>query len=157
MQLIPGRKNYLRIQASQARDFPGQCTQFCGEQHAHMRLLVVAQAPEEYALWRQNQLKPAAEPQDADAMHGRDVFNNGPCALCHTVRGTPANGKVAPDLTHIASRKFIGANSFPNDKADMGAWITHAQSLKPGCQMPNLTFFDGRDLRALVDYVAELK
>ena len=90
-------------------------------------------------------------------MHGRDVFDNGPCALCHTVRGTVANGKVAPDLTHIASRKYIGANSFINDKADMGGWITHAQSMKPGCMMPNLTFFNGRDLRALVDYLEDLK
>ncbi len=157
MQLIPGRQNYLRIQASEAREFPGQCTQFCGEQHAHMRLLVVAQSPAQYALWRQNQLKAAAEPQSEDSMHGRDVFNDGPCALCHTVRGTVANGKVAPDLTHIASRKYIGANSFINDKADMGGWITHAQSMKPGCMMPNLTFFDGRDLRAMVDYLEDLK
>lgn len=157
MQLIPGRRNYLRIQASQPGEFPGQCTQYCGEQHAHMRLLVVAQTPADYALWRQNQLKPAAEPQDQEAMHGRDVFNDGPCALCHTVRGTLANGKVAPDLTHIASRKYIGANSFINNKGDMAGWVTHAQSMKPGCMMPNLTFFDGRDFRALVDYVEELK
>lgn len=157
MQLIPGRQNYLRIEASQPGEFPGQCTQFCGAQHAHMRLLVVAQAPAEYALWRRNQLNPAAEPQEAEAVRGREVFNNGPCALCHTVRGTLANGKVAPDLTHIASRKFIGANSFINNKADMGGWITNAQSLKPGCQMPALTFFDGQDLRALTDYLAELK
>ena len=157
MQLIPGRQNYLRIEASHPGEFPGQCTQFCGAQHAHMRLLVVAQTPAEYALWRRNQLNPAAEPQDAEAVHGRDVFNNGPCALCHTVRGTLANGKVAPDLTHIASRKYIGANSFINNKADMGGWIANAQALKPGCQMPALTFFDGQDLRALTDYLTELK
>jgi cytochrome c oxidase subunit 2 len=157
MQLIPGRQNYLRIEASQPREFSGQCTQYCGEQHAHMRLLVVAQSPADYALWRQNQLKPAADPQNDEAMHGRDVFNNGPCALWHTVRGTLANGKVAPDLTHLASRKYIGANSFINDKADLGGWVTQAQSMKPGCQMPNLTFFNGQDLRALLDYLEGLR
>jgi len=157
MQLIPGQPNYLRIEASRPGEFPGQCAEYCGEQHAHMRILVVAQTPEEYALWRQNQLKPAVVPQDADAAYGQQVFDDGPCALCHTVRGTPANGKVAPDLTHLASRKYIGANSFLNDKADLGGWITHAQTLKPGCEMPNLTFFDGRDLRALIDYLEVLK
>jgi cytochrome c oxidase subunit II len=157
MQLIPGQPNYLRIEADQPGEFPGQCAQYCGEQHAHMRILVVAQTPEQYALWRQNELKPAVEPQDAEAKHGQQVFDDGPCALCHTVRGTPAGGKVAPDLTHLAGRKYIGANSFLNDTADLGGWITHAQSMKPGCEMPNLTFFDGRDLRALIAYLQELK
>lgn len=157
MQLIPGMKNYLRIEASQPRVFQGQCAEFCGEQHAHMRLLVVAQTPAEYELWRQGQLKPAAVPESAEAMQGRDVFNHGPCAMCHTVRGTVAQGKVAPDLTHLASRMTIAAGSYPNDKADLGGWITHAQSMKPGCEMPNLAFFDGRDLRALMAYLEGLK
>lgn len=157
MQLIPGMRNYLRIEASEPRVFQGQCAQFCGAQHAHMRLLVIAQKPADYELWRQNQLKPAALPQTAEAMHGRDVFNDGPCALCHTVRGTVAQGKVAPDLTHLASRMTIAAASYPNDKADLGGWITHAQTMKPGCEMPNLAFFDGRDLRALIDYLQALK
>lgn len=157
MQLIPGQPNYLRIEASEPRIFQGQCAEYCGEQHAHMRLIVVAQRPAEYEAWKENQLKPAAAPQTAEEQHGQEVFDNGPCALCHTVRGTVALGKVAPDLTHIGSRLYIGANSFTNDTGNMGGWITHAQSMKPGCMMPNLTFFNGPDLRGLIKYLQSLQ
>ena len=157
VDLIPGQPNYIRVEANQIGEFPGQCGEFCGMQHAHMRLLVVAQSPEGYEAWRQAQLKPAAVPQTQEALHGEDVFNNAACALCHTVRGTVAQGLVAPDLTHLASRKMIAANTYVNDTANLEAWIVHAQSLKPGVEMPNVTAFDGTDTRALVAYLQGLK
>ena len=157
VDLIPGQPNYIRIEASHAGSFQGQCGEYCGEEHARMRLLVVAQAPEEYQLWLANQRKPAAFPQDTEAMHGQEIFENAACALCHTVRGTVAMGKVAPDLTHFASREGIAANSYRNNEANLEAWVTHAQSLKPGAQMPDLTAFNGTDLRALVAYLRGLK
>lgn len=79
------------------------------------------------------------------------------CALCHEVRGTPALGRVAPDLTHLASRKGIASNSYANNEANLEAWITHAQSLKKGCEMPDLTAFNGTDLRAMVAYLQQLQ
>jgi cytochrome c oxidase subunit 2 len=79
------------------------------------------------------------------------------CVLCHTVRGTPAQGRVGPDLTHLASRSGLAANSFPNNDAYLSAWVTHAQSLKPYAQMPNVTAFDGEQLRALVAYLRGLR
>jgi cytochrome c oxidase subunit 2 len=157
VDMIPGQPNYIRIEASHPGKFPGQCAEYCGEQHAHMRLLVVAQPPAEYEAWRQMQLSPGAIPQTAEALHGQEVFNDAACALCHTVRGTPAEGKVAPDLTHFGSRKMLGADSFVNNEANLEAWVVHAQSLKPGCLMPNLTEFNGTDVRALVAYLQQLK
>ena len=77
--------------------------------------------------------------------------------MCHQVRGTLAGGRVAPDLTHIASRLNIAANSYPNNDAYLEAWITHAQSLKPEAAMPNLTQFNGQQLRDLVAYLRQLK
>jgi cytochrome c oxidase subunit 2 len=157
VEFIPGQPNYIRIQASRPGRYEGQCSEYCGEEHARMRLLVVAQTPAEYDAWMQGQLKPAALPQDAEAMHGQEVFEQAACALCHTVRGTIAMGKVAPDLTHLASREGIAANSYKNNQANLEAWVTHAQSLKPGATMPDLTQFTGTDLRALVAYLRELK
>ena len=55
VDLIPGRKNYIRIQAAQAGSFLGQCAEFCGAQHAHMRLLAVAQPADDYEAWRDAQ------------------------------------------------------------------------------------------------------
>lgn len=155
--IIPGQPNVIRIQADAPGNYEGECAVFCGEQHARMRLLVVAQPEEEYEAWYQHQLQPAVQPTDAEALHGEDVFMGAPCALCHSVRGTMAGGRVAPDLTHLASRQEIAGNSYTNDKAYLEAWVTHAQSLKPGAEMPDLTAFSGTDLRALVAYLRQLK
>ncbi len=157
VDLIPGHPNYVRIEASHAGTFAGQCAEFCGEQHAHMRLLVIAQQPDEYQAWLAQQRKPGNEPATKEAMDGQQIFLTGPCSMCHTVRGTLAGGLVAPDLTHIGSREFIAANSYPNNNAYLEAWITHAQSLKPGAKMPNLTDFNGRQLRDLVAYLRQLQ
>lgn len=35
--------------------------------------------------------------------------------------------------------------------------MTHAQSLKPGALMPDLSEYNGPDVRALVAYLEELK
>jgi cytochrome c oxidase subunit 2 len=157
VDLIPGRKNFIRIEATSAGSFPGQCAEYCGAEHARMRLLAVAQNPEDYAAWINGQLKPAAEPKTADAIAGEQTFLTGPCSMCHQVRGTLAGGRVAPDLTHLASRQFIAANSYPNKDAYLEAWITHAQSLKPQSEMPDLTQFTGEQLRDLVAYLKQLK
>jgi cytochrome c oxidase subunit 2 len=122
-----------------------------------MRLLVVAQQPDEYAAWLDGQRKPASEPTSLEATAGEQAFLGGPCILCHQIRGTSAGGRVAPDLTHLASRENIAANSYPNDNAYLEAWITHAQSLKPEAEMPDLTQFTGEQLRDMVAYLRQLK
>jgi cytochrome c1 len=35
--------------------------------------------------------------------------------------------------------------------------MTHAQAFKPGAQMPNVTDFTGKELRALVSYLQQLR
>jgi len=157
VDLIPGQRNYIRIQADRAGTYRGQCAEYCGNQHAHMLLLVVAQPEPEYEAWYAQQVNPASLPTTAEALHGRDVFMGAACAFCHQIRGTEAHGTVAPDLTHLASRQRIAANSYANNTANLEAWVTHAQSLKPGAEMPNLTEFNGTDLRALVAFLQQLK
>ncbi len=156
VDLIPGQPNYIRIEADHPGVFHGQCAEYCGEQHAHMLLLVVAQPEPEYEAWVNQQLQPAAEPTTQEAMHGRDVFMSAACSLCHRIRGTDALGAVAPDLTHLASRRGIASDSYDNNAGNLEAWITHAQSLKPGAAMPDLTAFNGADSRALVAFLQQL-
>lgn len=157
VDLVPGMKNYIRLQASQPGSYTGQCAEYCGAEHARMRMLAIAQAPDEYAAWLEGQAKPGADPKSAEALAGEKVFLAGPCSMCHEVRGTIAGGRVAPDLTHIGSRKMIAANVYQNNDAYLEAWITHAQSLKPECQMPNLTQFSGEQLQDLVAYLRQLQ
>jgi cytochrome c oxidase subunit 2 len=157
VDLIPGQPNYIRLEASQAGEYEGQCAEFCGEEHSRMRLLAVAQPPSDYQAWLAGQRKAGTEPSTADAVEGQKIFLSGPCAMCHQVRGTIAGGQVAPDLTHLASRQLIAANSYKNNDAYLEAWITHAQSLKPGAEMPNLTQFSGEQLHDLVAYLRQLQ
>ncbi len=157
MDLIPGQPNMIRIRADRPGTYRGQCSEFCGDQHANMAMLVIADPPGQYAQWVADQRADAAQPTTPDTQAGEQVFLSGPCAFCHTVRGTDAAGVVAPDLTHIASRESLAADTLVNNKANLEAWITHAQSLKPGCEMPNLTEFTGLQLRQMTDYLQTLQ
>jgi cytochrome c oxidase subunit 2 len=156
VDLIPGVMNRIRIQANRVGEYRGQCAQYCGEEHAKMILLVVAQRPDQFRDWLANERKDAAAPVTAEQKQGQQVFLSHACMLCHTIRGTLAQGQVGPELTHLASRKMIASNLLPNDTADLAAWSTHAQSLKPGVLMPNLTEFNGLELNDLVAYLQSL-
>jgi cytochrome c oxidase subunit 2 len=122
-----------------------------------MHILLIAQEPAAFNQWLANQAKPGVEPGNSDTMQGMQAFVQGPCSKCHTVRGTPAAGRIGPDLTHIGSRREIGADSFPNNNAYLEGWITDAQALKPGCKMPNITQYNGTQLRSLVAYLRQLQ
>jgi cytochrome c oxidase subunit 2 len=154
--LIPGHQTELWIQADREGIYRGQCAEFCGHQHAHMALLVVAERPARYAAWLDHQRGPAAEPSDAVGERGREVFLSGPCVLCHTIRGTGAGGRTAPDLTHLASRLTLAAGTVPNTRGHLAGWIADAQGIKPGNRMPSMGL-DGEDLQALVTYLQALK
>lgn len=157
VDLIPGQTNHIRLQADRAGVYAGECAEFCGLQHANMRLLVVADPPEAFARWLAHQRGPAAAPRTVSAHRGQLLFQNRACSLCHTVRGTPALGSVGPDLTHLGSRRTIAAGSLPNDIADLHAWALNAPSLKPGVKMPALAQFRGGEIHDLVDYLRGLE
>jgi cytochrome c oxidase subunit 2 len=156
VDLIPGTVNRIRIQADEPGHYRGQCAEFCGPQHAHMIFFVVADRPADYQAWLAHAREPAAAPADTFAAEGERLFMTNQCLLCHTIRGTDARGRVGPDLTHVAARLGIAANTLPNDIASLEAWVTHAQSLKPYSQMPNITAFSGEEARALVAYLRGL-
>ena len=157
VDMIPSQKNYIRLEASKPGEYKGQCAEYCGDEHARMRLLAIAQEPAQYQQWLDNQRMPGHEPTSPEAVAGKQVFLNSPCALCHEVRGTTAGGRVAPDLTHIGSRKMIASDLYENNDGYLEAWITHAQSLKPDCLMPNITQFSGEQLQQLVAYLRQLQ
>jgi cytochrome c oxidase subunit 2 len=154
---IPGQSNHVLLLAEHAGRYRGQCAEFCGMQHAHMGLIVVADSVSDFKTWATAQLLPAKPPQDSLTLLGQRMFVGGPCALCHTVRGTPALGTVGPDLTHIGSRHTIAAGVMPNTLGSIEGWIANAQAIKPGALMPPNTQFTGRELRALATYVSSLK
>jgi cytochrome c oxidase subunit 2 len=157
VDLIPGVDNRIRLQADNPGLYHGACAEFCGRQHAHMLLLVSADADADFDAWKAQQRAAAPPPQMPEAVLGQQMFMKHECAICHAIRGTEAKSQVGPDLTHVAGRRGIAANAFWNNTGNLEAWVTHAQSLKPGSAMPDVTAFNGDELRALVAYLQSLR
>ncbi|HYH42692.1 MAG TPA: cytochrome c oxidase subunit II [Burkholderiales bacterium] len=154
IDMIPGRVNHLVLRADRAGVYRGQCAEYCGAQHAFMALYVIAHEPGDYERWLEREAAGAAA--HAEAGRGRELFATAGCASCHAIRGTPAVGRLGPDLTHVASRLSIGAGMFDNNEATLAGWISNSQGMKPGNLMPPIRV-PPEDLHALVAYMASLK
>ena len=152
LDAVPGQDNVLRFTAEKAGVYRGECAEFCGIQHANMNFLVVAEYPTRFGQWEQTEVQAAGLPTDDRSERGRLVFERESCAGCHTIRGTSAAGTLGPDLTHIGSRRTLGAATVPNTTGNLTGWIADAQSIKPGNKMPPIAL-DPDDLRALVHYL----
>lgn len=150
--LIPGQINKTWILADRAGTYRGQCTEYCGLQHAHMGLEVIATSKDEFDTWRRNQLRVGAESELGSP--GQRVFMQ-KCAVCHTVRGTPAGGRVGPDLTHLMTRHTIAAATLPNRVGYLSGWIADPQHFKPGSKMPRLQI-EGQELADVRSYLETL-
>jgi cytochrome c oxidase subunit 2 len=154
--LIPGRENSTWLQIDKPGIYRGQCAEYCGAQHAHMALVVVAEPSDDFERWVVAQRQPAAAPTTPDQSRGLNVIERGPCALCHTIRGTNAGARTAPDLTHFASRSTIAAGTVPNTPGYLAGWISDPQHVKPGNRMPP-TGLTVEDLQAVLAYLETLK
>lgn len=152
--VIPGQINETWLEASQPGRYRGQCTEFCGNQHAKMALFVIADPPERFSKWWDNQLKgvPAAISEAESAGQTTFVRN---CGVCHTLRGTSAHGVLGPDLSHLMTRGTIAAGVLPNDPGHLSAWISDPQSFKSGTLMPRLDI-SGSDLNRIRNFLEHL-
>jgi cytochrome c oxidase subunit II len=154
--LIPGRSNALTIRAEHAGVYRGQCAEFCGLQHAHMAFFVVAEDQAAFDAWARSQRDDAVAASQPEVMAGKQVFLSKPCAACHTIRGTSADGKNGPDLTHVGGRKYLAAGLFETTRGSLAAWIADPQTLKPGNNMPMVPL-EAEELRSVSAYLASLK
>lgn len=154
LDMIPGRRNILRIQADAPGVYAGQCAEYCGGPHALMGFVVVAHAPAEFARWQTARLSPPSPPPDEFAAMGAAVFNASGCGACHRIRGTDANGLAGPDLSYVGVRRTLGAGILPNNHGALAGWVADSQSIKPGNRMPPFKMLSGEELRSLAAYLA---
>jgi len=152
--LIPNKENTMWIEPVQTGTYIGNCAEYCGLQHAHMLLRVIVHTPEEFAKWVAEQKQSSAD--DPQARAGRDLFFSTSCINCHTIRGTQATGTFGPDLTHLMSRETLGAGTVPNTAEKLRAWVRDPQTIKEGCNMPNMQLTDN-ELNQIVAYLVTLK
>ena len=122
--MVPGRVHTNRIEADEPGIYAGQCTEFCGLSHAHMRMEVIAMTPEDFEAWKLNQIKPYESPEAGTLAAAGEATFISQCARCHQVNGLEdADGApivsrpdlsvysgAAPNLTHLMTRNtFAGA------------------------------------------------
>jgi cytochrome c oxidase subunit II len=156
LDLVPGRQNQIQIQADRPGTYRGQCAEYCGFQHAHMGMLVVAESMQDFERWRDRQVSAALSPADDEARRGHEIFFAKPCIMCHQIRGTSAGGRVAPDLTHVGSRRTIAAGTLENTRGNLAAWIVDPQGIKPGAHMPVIKL-EPDEVQPLAVYLESLK
>lgn len=152
--VIPGQTNHTWIEADRPGIYRGQCGEFCGDQHAHMAFEVIAASPQQFQAWTMAQLEAQPAAMSLAAADPQNAFI-AKCGICHTVRGTRAGGHLGPDLTHLMSRRTIGAGTLPNKPGFVAAWIADPQHIKPGNLMPQLDI-SGPELAAIEKYLATL-
>src|SRR5216683_1116755 len=132
--LVPGKTNTMQVLVDRTGIFDGSCNQYCGVQHAWMRLRVIAEPIDQFNGWVGQQRQPALA---STGLAGEQVFLHNTCVSCHTIRGLAgATGTVGPDLTHVGSRNTLGAGVIDNTPENLRSWISNPQAIKPGVLMP---------------------
>jgi cytochrome c oxidase subunit 2 len=157
--LIPGIVNNTWIDPQHTGMYAGQCALYCGVQHAHMLIRVYVESRSDFDRWIRQQQAVASDPpagSDSPVADGERVFETTACVNCHTVRGTIADGRFGPDLTHLMSRQTIGAGALTNTPENLWRWVKDPDAVKPGCRMPAMNLSD-QQISALVSYLETLR
>jgi len=150
--VVPGQRNVMRLFTARSGTFSGECAEFCGLEHAWMRVLVVAEPRADFDRWLAAQSAPAS----GAAGRGLEVVRSAVCSSCHVVQGQVAGTPIGPDLTHVGSRTTLAAGVLANTADAMRAWIGDPQRYKPGALMPKVPL-SASDLDAVVAYLESLK
>jgi len=149
IDLVPGHPNYIWLSSSKPGTYLGACAEFCGPQHANMRIRVIVQTREDFDAWQRQQLKFPTPPASGEAAMGAKLFNSMGCANCHLT-------DVGPNLTHISTRETIGAGVLTNTPENLKMWLLNPQAYKPGSYMPNMKLSE-KQVNQVVAYLETLK
>ena len=157
--LVPGQKTYLNLFADNSGEYWAQCGEYCGLSHSKMRARVISLSSSDFEKWIENEQKNAIKPLEGSlAAKGEEIYLNAGCTQCHVINGIwdIQGDRIAPNLTHVASRHVLGGASFNNNKEDLTAWLANPAAIKPGTFMPNLELTE-KEIEALIAYLGTLK
>lgn len=155
--LMPGQKNVMWILGEEEGHYYGQCAEYCGEAHAYMLFRTEVLSQEGYEAWVEHQKSQAKPPRgenwnefiqmaasDLDSLkddpiaHGAGLFmTTAACTQCHAVDGSIAQGLKGPNLTHVGSRKSLGAGMLENRPLEH-EYSADVETIDPDVQLENL-------------------
>lgn len=180
--VVPGHHNEKWFQADRPGRFRGQCTEFCGLQHANMEFYVVAKSPDDYATWLTNQQQDAQKVNEANAVAGRALFTNAGCVGCHGIVGNNLHSfndplgqnLIGPNLTHFGLRTEIAGGVLEWDpktcvvtgsgndvhianpeNCGLYKWLHNPGAVKPGNDM-NIRQLSDTEIAQLIAYLESL-
>jgi cytochrome c oxidase subunit 2 len=153
----PGQTHTMWVEVDQPGTIEGACAEYCGTEHAWMRIRVVAQPPDQFQAWMHQQQQPAPAPATDLERQGQQLFESNTCVSCHTIQGTSAQGDVGPDLTHLGSRSIIAGGVLDNTPDNLQRWVQHADDVKRGALMPNFNTLSDQQAQALTAYLESLQ
>jgi len=153
----PGQTHTMWVHVDQSGTIEGACAEYCGVEHAWMRIRVMAQPPDQFQAWVHQQQQPPASPSTDLERHGQQLFETNTCISCHTIQGTAAQGQVGPDLTHLGSRSIIAGGVLDNTPDNLQRWVQHADDLKRGALMPNFNTLSDQQAQAISAYLESLQ
>jgi cytochrome c oxidase subunit 2 len=157
MDMIPGRRTRLTLHPNRTGLYRGACAEYCGASHGLMSFYAVVHEEEEFTRWFAAESEPARPPAGSLEQRGAQLFLAHGCGGCHAVRGTTAVGPMGPDLTHVGSRRSVGAGILPNEPAEFAHWIARTEQVKPGVHMPAFGMLSREELNALAAYLNGLR
>ena len=157
VDMIPGRENRIALEPTRLGEFRGVCAEFCGTSHGLMAFAVVVMPPGEFNQWAQRQQTGATAPRTPLARRGAGLFLDLGCGACHRVAGTPATGRIGPDLTHVGSRRTLAAGTLPMTAEAAMHWLENTKRIKPDVAMPAYDMLDEAELQALAGYLESLE
>ena len=164
--VFANRETRMWFKAEVEGDYPGECAEFCGIQHARMGYRIRAHKPDEFGAWvaHMQTLKPKpaptasadsgvrtasqgatiqqpASPQAQGDLYaaGEKLFTAKGCVACHALYAVNApKGMVGPNLANVGARSYIAAGVLKNTDENLAHWIRDPQGIKKGVLMPNL-------------------
>jgi cytochrome c oxidase subunit 2 len=153
--VIPGVTNTMWLTSNTVGQFHGQCSEYCGLNHANMRFTVFVDSKADFDAWVANQQKPAAEPQNDLQKTGHDIIVDGVCSACHDLGDEGPGNAPGPDLTHLMSRQRFAGDIFDLNRDNLQRWLEDTQAMKPGNDMKHK--FSEDQIKALLAYLTTLK
>lgn len=156
MDLYPNKTNYLWLEAKEPGTYLGVCAEYCGTQHAWMRIRAIAQPAADFGAWVEAQRSSTQPAANDPAVRGQSLFTQYACGSCHAIAGTQYNGRAAPALTNYSDRQTISAGVLDHTPENLARYLRNPQAVKPGSSMPNFRLTEP-EVQSLVAYLESLR
>ena len=157
VDLLPGNVNFIRIEASEPGSYVGQCAEYCGKQHAeYAHSSHRARSPGLCGVACQSRQARGGTHESRHGNGSRCISGRSLLPMSYGARDS-GDGPVRAGSDPHRQPQGDRLRYFSNNNAYLEGWITNAQALKPGCKMPEITRYNGAQLRSVVAYLRQLQ